>query len=329
VSRYAPDLDNLARRFTQFAEIDCRGASPLYEKLGLGVAGDPTLLELLARARPGQRRPMLFMAAANFLGAFADGPVEYADFRQFCLHHRDALVELIETRATQTNEVRRSALLLPLFLRPPQPLALIEVGASAGLNLLFDRYAYDYDGVRLGEGRPLLQCSSDLVPDRFPDVAWRMGVDREPVDVRDDEAIAWLRACIWPDQIERVQRFDEAVSMARHAPPTILAGNVLDVLADAIAAAPTDAHLCLFHTHVVAYFLNEERAAFFDMLDGIGAGRDLTVYSAEAATIVPGLLLERGPGIWVGELAYRGGAKTTTLLGESHPHAEWFRRPER
>ncbi len=178
---HTPDTEELARRFTTFAEVDCRGYSPLYETLSVAIADDEELLGLLARARPGQRRPVLFMAAVNFLGGMGEFPA----FREFCLDNRDALLSIIETRATQTNEVGRSAVLLPAFLRNPEPLALIEVGASAGLNLLFDRYGYDYDGSLLGTGPPVLECSSSVVPDRFPAVASRIGIDREPVDVTD------------------------------------------------------------------------------------------------------------------------------------------------
>src|SRR5207244_8001200 len=97
-------------------------------------------------------------------------------------------------------------------------------------NQLFDRYAYDYNGARLGDGSPVLACDSFLVPDRFPEVAWRTGIDREPVDVTDDDAIAWLRACVYADQLERLERLEQAVAVARRDPPTIVPGDAVDVL---------------------------------------------------------------------------------------------------
>jgi hypothetical protein len=322
---HTPDLEELARRFRSFAEVDCRGYSPLYEELALGIAQDDELLQLLARARPGQRRPTLFIAAANFLG----GVGEFSAFRSFCLDNRDAMLDIIETRATQTNEVGRSAVLLPAFLHAAEePLALVEVGASAGLNLLFDRYGYDYDGVRLGSGEPVLPCESFIVPDRIPEVASRIGIDREPVDINDEDAIAWLRACVFADQTARRQRLEQAVAVARRDPPTIVAGNAIDTLASVVDDVPTGAHLCIYHTYVVAYFLRDERPAFFELLDDIGARRDLTVISAEAPGVVPDFGLERGSMVALGALTYRGGEKRATVIGTCHPHGFWLRPPE-
>jgi hypothetical protein len=317
-----PDIEELARRFTSFAEVDCRDYSPLYEGLATGIAGDPELLGLLARARPGQRRPTLFLAAVNFLGGITG---DFGAFRRFVFDNRDAVLEIIETRATQTNEVGRSAVLLPLFRRVPEPLALVEVGASAGLNLLFDRYGYDYQGVRIGDGAPVLPCESFIVPDRIPTVASRIGIDREPVDVTDDDAIAWLRACIYADQADRLVRFEQAVEVARRDPPQIVAGNAVDTLAAVVGAIPRDVSLCIFHTYVVAYFLRDERPAFFSLLDELGAQRDLTVFSAEAPGVVPDLGLERGSMVALGEVAYRAGEKHVTVVGTCHPHGTWLR----
>ncbi len=315
------DVAELARRFVSFAEVDCRGYSPLYESLSLQIAEDTELLGLLARARPGQRRPVLFLAAANYLGGMDD----VDRFRAFCFDNRDALIEIIETRATQTNEVGRSAVLLPVLLRPPEPLALVEVGASAGLNLLFDRYGYDYgDGRRLGTGQPVLRCTSALVPDRFPHVASRVGIDREPVDVHNDEAVRWLRACVFADQAERVERLEQAVAVARRDPPALVAGDALDTLPAVAAGIPDDAHLVVFHTWVVTYFLRDERAAFFALLDEMGGQRDLTWISAEAPGVVPGFDVDRGPMTLVGEITYRAGRKTATALGVCHPHGAWL-----
>jgi hypothetical protein len=333
VTTHQTDIEELARRVRSFAEVDCRGYSPLYERLALGIAGDNDLLELLARARPGQRRPVLLLAAVNYLGGIrhlrASGTTnEFAPFREFCLDRRDDVLSIVETRATQTNEPGRSAVLLPLFRRVPEPLALIEVGASAGLNLLFDRYGYDYDGVRLGDGEPVLRCSSYLVPDRFPEVASRIGIDREPVDVTDDDAVAWLRACVFADQLDRVERLEQAVATARRDPPDIVRGNALDTLAGVVEAAPPDAHVVIVHTWVVTYFLRDERAAFFQLINDLGARRDITWISGEGPGVVPDLGLERGVHSAVGEITFRNGDKQATVLGFCHPHGNWFRRPE-
>ncbi|HEX3211524.1 MAG TPA: DUF2332 family protein, partial [Actinomycetota bacterium] len=137
----------VAERYRRFAE-EARGRSPRYERLALGVAGDRGLLELLERLPPAKQQPNLLFAAVQYLA----GPQPGLDaFRHFVLDHADQLLALMASRRTQTNEVGRCALLLPLLAALPGPLALVEVGASAGLCLLPDRYAYDYGGTILGD----------------------------------------------------------------------------------------------------------------------------------------------------------------------------------
>jgi hypothetical protein len=240
------------------------------------------------------------------------------------------LLEIIETRATQTNEVGRCAVLVPILRRAigDRPIALIEIGCSAGLNLLLDRYGYDYgEGHRLGTGQPVLSSAipADWIPDAFPSIPWRLGIDREPVDVMDDDAVKWLRACVYADQTERVRRLALAVETARRDPPDIVAGNVLDVLEDVVARAPAEAHLVLLHTWVVAYLTRDERAAFFELVDRIGAQRNLTWLSAEGQSVVAPLGLERAPTTVVGQVTYTDRHRDITVLGTCHPHGAWFR----
>jgi hypothetical protein len=324
-----PDIEELARRFRLLGEVECRGYSPLYEQLALGTAADPELLQMLTQARAGQRRPTLFLAAANRLGGISP-TTTFEEFRTFCLDNREQLLEIIETRATQTNEVGRSALLVPMLERVAagRPLALVEIGCSAGLNLLFDRYAYDYgNGHVLGNGLPVLTCDAapELLPTGFPNVVWRCGIDREPVDVRDDDAVAWLRACVWADQQDRINRFDQAVAVARPEPPRIIAGDVLDVLSDVVAEAPADAHLVLLHTWVVAYFPRDARRRFVDLIDSIGSRRDLSWLSAEAPTVVEPLQLPPTPTTFIGVITYAAGERRAEVLAECHPHGAWLR----
>jgi hypothetical protein len=158
------ESDRLARTFHRFAELECLGMSALYESLCHSLAEDRDLLAIAADARPGQPVPNLFMAAVHWLlmkGAqhplkdyYPDISPEmtahgdpYPSFRSFCLEHSEEIVDLVSTRLVQTNVVRRCAVLLPAFAvamgrDAGQPLSLVEIGASAGLNLLWDRYSY-------------------------------------------------------------------------------------------------------------------------------------------------------------------------------------------
>ena len=147
----------VAERYRHFAEREARGRSPLYERFALGVAGDPELLELLESLPPAKQQPNLLFAVVLYLGGRQP---DFGAFRRFVLEHADQVVAAMLARRTQTNEVGRCALLLPLLARLAGPLALVEVGASAGLCLLPDRYAYDYGGTIVGDpGAPLrLAC---------------------------------------------------------------------------------------------------------------------------------------------------------------------------
>ena len=166
-------IEKIIRTFKYFAQHEFKSVSPLYEKFSLGILNDPELLELATHVRPGQPVPNLFLAASHYLllkgvahplakfyPDLTPDPEQNADpypyFHSFYLEHYAAIKELIETRLVQTNEVRRCALLLPAFdiasaATPTQPLAMLEIGPSAGLNLLWDSYGYTYsDGQKFG-----------------------------------------------------------------------------------------------------------------------------------------------------------------------------------
>ncbi len=129
--------DRLARAYREFARN-----SPLYAELGAGVADDRELLAWLDGLPPGKRQPNLVFAAYRLV---AGTPSGWAEFETTLKDRRDEVEAVMLARRTQTNEAARCALMLPLLAALPQPLALLEVGASAGLCLLPDRYAYDYD----------------------------------------------------------------------------------------------------------------------------------------------------------------------------------------
>jgi len=266
MAAHETDIAELSRRFRVLGEIDCHGYSPLYERLAYAIAEDHDVLELLARARPGQRRPVLLLAAVNYLG----GMGEFPQFRQFCLDHRDDVLGVVETRATQTNEVGRCATLLPVLAALPQPLALLEVGASAGLCLYPERYSYRWsDGTALdpadGPSEVLLRCEvhgDPPLPATVPEVAWRAGVDLNPLDVGDDDAVRWLETLVWPEHEERRQRLRAAVDVVRRDPPRIVRGDALESLPALVDTVPDDATLVVFHSAVLAYFGAEERTRF-------------------------------------------------------------------
>jgi len=298
------ELEQLAGLFRVLAELDFRGASPLYERLARKSADDDDVLALLLPAAPRDRMPHLLFAAVQYLlwrdgdtmlDAFEKRP--YADFRSWCLDHRSDLDTLIATRVNQTNEVGRCAALLPTLAtvaaQADAPLGIVEVGASAGLNLLFDQYHYVF-----GQGREAGPTDSGVVleprmegagnpPLGVPEVVWRVGLDRQPVEVGDEDRVRWLRACIWPEQRWRVDMFDAAVARARRDPPRLIEGDVYERLSDVAGQAPPDVALCIVHTAVLGYLPDQER--FERLLGELAEDRPLWWVSGEAAGMVSAL----------------------------------------
>ena len=192
------DLDRIAGGYRAFAE-EAAEESPRYSALSAAVAEDRDVLAFLAGLPPGRRRPTLLLAALRFL----DGvPADAAELRRRVSDSAGALAGTMRTRTTQTNEPARCTGLLPVLARLDGPLALVEVGASAGLCLYPDRYSYSYDGRPVGERRTVhLRCTTSgpvPVPSGLPEVVARIGVDLNPLDVTDPGDLAWLRALVWP-----------------------------------------------------------------------------------------------------------------------------------
>ena len=260
--------DHLAGQFRRFAESEAAGRSPLYEALALGVAADPAILALLADLPPEKRQPnLLFAAWRVHFGV----PESFARFRARLLADPAPVLATIRARRTQTNEAGRCAVLLPILARLHQPLALIEVGASAGLCLNPDHYAYDYAGTRLGpDDAPVLSCeprSGVPIPAALPRIAWRAGLDLEPITTRDQDSLAWLEALIWPDQADRLARFRAAVELLRRNPVRLRQGDLTTDLTELLREAPVGPTLVVFHTATLAYVRDPDaRAAFASTL---------------------------------------------------------------
>ena len=139
---------------------------------------------------------------------------------------------------------------------------LIEVGASAGLCLLVDRYSYDFGGHRIKavgpipSNAPTFPCLANAttpLPRTQPRIAWRAGLDLNPLNVNSEPEMAWLETLVWPGQEHRVHRLRAAIEIARADPPKIHQGNLLSALPAIASTAPSDAQLVIFHTAVLGY----------------------------------------------------------------------------
>ncbi len=247
--------------YAEFAARETRGVSPAYERLALAVSRDDEVLSLLGGLPPAKRQPNLLFGVVRFLG----GPVaDPAAFHDYVVTNWPAIGAQLRTRATQTNEAGRCAILLPVLAALPQPLALLDVGASAGLCLYPDRYRYRYGDHQIGARGPLLDCAATGLapPAGLPEVVWRAGLDLNPLDVTDPADLAWLEALIWPEHSHRRARLRAAAALAAAEPPLLVRGDLVDDLPALAAQAPADATLVVFHTSVLYQVPAPRREAF-------------------------------------------------------------------
>ena len=315
-------LDALRKAFLLFAATQCLGHSPLYERLSIGIADDELLLDLLTSVAPSQRRPTLLFAAVHELVgqerrhplamyyASVTSPVAEGDplpaFRDFCSSHREQLLGRMRTGSTQTNDVRRSAALAIglhyLQAQLSKPLALVELGASAGLLLLFDRYRINLGGHFLGpEDSPVdVPIAADhqmlaLLPPAMPYAVDRIGVDLAPVDLGDPFQVRWLEAFVWPEAHEDRDRLRAAVALARTDPPPVVQGDAVTSL-PAILDAISEAYApVVFHSTLLTYLDAFQRQAIAECLETVGSRRELGWLPLEA----PGFLIAMEPAFTV------------------------------
>ena len=290
--------------YRNFGTVDAPASSPCYAEWSLGIAGDPELISRIELWPHNKRQPLLILAAARFLGA---GITPYREFREFLLARWDEVSRVVLSRATQTNEAGRCTTLLPSLAAiagsTGRPLALIEVGASAGLALFPDKYAYEYDdgasvtrlvpqpdGARsAAEEPPVLRCTVEgavPLPAELPQVVWRAGIDLNPLDINDPDDVAWLEALIWPEQDFRRERLRRAIAIAQQDPPLLVAGDLNEQLVSLADQAPPDATLVVFHSAVMAYLDASQREAFRATIGTLAAERGCHWLSNEGHTVL-------------------------------------------
>ena len=312
-------MADTAERYRDFAR-EAHGRSAAYEALAESVAGDGMVLGFLGTLPEAKRQPNLLFAAARYL---LGEPADIQALRGLVGRDAARLTEVMLARRTQTNEPARCATLLPALALAGQggPLALIEVGASAGLTLLFDRYSYDFGG-RVIRGShpeaPVLRCAVRgpvPVPDEIPDIAWRAGLDLNPLDVTSEDDVHWLSCLLWPGEDGRERRLVGAVAAARRDPPTVVRGDLTTDLPALAARAPAGATLVVYHSAVLAYVTAEDRTRFADTVRRLGA----VWLSNEGPGIVPGVSVparEGAPFVLI-----RDGR---TPLALTDPHGTWL-----
>jgi hypothetical protein len=345
------DVDELARHFRNQG-ITMVERAPFSAEICAAVAEHPEIIELLLAAPDEQQIPVLLLAAihdqvlgdpdcelASWYPTVSTSPrndaVEGALVRH-CRTHTDHLRHTIGTRSTQTNEVGRCGLFVPalgLLDAEVGPLALIDIGTSAGLNLRLDQYEYHYQpGGSVGDPSTVrLETGtrgSPPIPAALPTISGRFGLDREPVDLSDPASARWLTACIWPEQADRFRRLSAAIAIALEHPVHVRQGDAVDDLAETIHAADAVAHPVVLNSWVLNYLSAERRDAYVAELERIGAEDDISWVYAESPAQCSGLPFpEEIAGDHVTALmlvTWRRGRRTVDYLGRAHPHGYWL-----
>ena len=341
-----------------------RERNPTYWSICQAVATNDLALELSDLVPPPQFRVNVFLAAVHHLllgGAphslatryrsvcerrglgyrAVDDDTLAAELAAFCEEFRDPIAERCATRSTQTNEVGRCAVVRSVLGRLAasgvREVALVDLGCSAGLNLFVDAYGYDLGGHLVGtkDARPRLRCElrGALPPLGAPQIVARVGVDLAPVDVADDDGVAWLLACLWPDNLERFDRLGAAIDVAaaRRGELTLVRGDMVDGLAGAASLAEGAEHVVVMNCWSAAYLPPERRSALTAAFGELAAGRSASWVLMEHPHVARdlGMLPDdaelRFPGSSTVSLASRSaGGIAVELLAETHHHGLWL-----
>jgi hypothetical protein len=300
----------LAQVYRHFGAVAAE-ASPLYERVAVALSESEEALGAIAAAPAHKRHPRVILAALHDLAlagrapalaaayAAADGDAAASAAIDTLVAMTDQVVAVAVRRPLRINQTGRCAVLYPAIAEAARrtgakAVGLIDLSCSAGFNLTVDRVGITYSNRQsLGDPSSPVQLSASIVGDRpiptqaLPEVVARVGVDRDPVDVTDPDAARWLRACVWPDQPERTARLEAELALAATAPPLLLRGDPVEVVADALARVPTDALPVVTTTWALSQFPLQRRLGLLHRLEEAAAGRAVAWVSAEGVGVAP------------------------------------------
>lgn len=348
------DIAELVRRFREAGD-DQMSRSPLYGALNRRIAEHLEIVELLAAAPEHQQLPVLLLAAVHSL-VLAEPDLELANwypttaatprdgdpfpaFARLCADRSDEIRRIVATRSVQTNEVGRCTFLLPALgsiEAETGPLAIVDVGTSAGLNLRLDRFRYRYSpGGQVGDPSPVvLECGVRghiPIPRHVPTIVSRLGIDRSPIDVTDPEQARWLLACVWPDQPDRFRRLAGAIGIAAADPAPVRRGDAVDDVGAAVLGSAAAGHPVAITSWVLNYLAEQGRRDFVAALDAAGEQTDLTWVAAEAPAWCAGLPypdhLADDDRTVVIIVRWRDGDRSIEHVATAHPHGYWMHAP--
>ena len=306
--------------------------SPLYAHLIDLTIRNPELMRVIRRI-DNRPPPNVYLAAIHFLlmngrspelaryyQSLVNEPLPVAGvddaFIAFVVANEEAIVDLANTRYTQTNECRRCVALLPGVMTSPfERFHLVEVGTSAGLNLALDHYRYDFDGIEWGPESTVRLAAG--VPGDQPrlqpiEIGRRVGIDINVIDRQDDDDRRWLDALIWPEHEERRERLRGALALTSGIDMEFVEGSVLDELERVLHGLPENEPAVVMNSFVLIQLDPDQRREVEQIVETARSSRPIYRVSLEFVDKDDDWArLEVGDQL---ELAD---------LGRAHPHGEW------
>ncbi|MEL6717219.1 MAG: DUF2332 domain-containing protein [Bacteroidota bacterium] len=338
----------ISKIFKQFAEIECKGKSNLYYLLSHQIAEDDELLKFCKQCRERQPIPNLFLGAVHYLllkkvdedlavhypsiSNKVSKKIPYDLFKKFCLENEASIRTILSTRIVQTNAVNRTAYLMPIIsslYSTEDKLTVVDIGASSGLNLNYDRYQYNY-GSDLTFGKGSVMIKSKILQGELPDfrsikkASRKIGIDQNTLDLRKSDNSLWLKGLIWPDLRDRFGLIESAIEEFRLSEEVeLMNGNRISQFREIINTIPLEESIFIYHTHVLYQFTIEERVRFREMLDEIGKNRHLNYLAVEGGGIFDYSSYPKGQ-VFMELTKYSEGKKSLNNLGKVDAHGRWI-----
>ncbi|MEV4265592.1 DUF2332 domain-containing protein [Kribbella sp. NPDC049584] len=312
--------------YRRFAQVDAAKISPLYERIALALSESDEALSAIEAVPARKRNPALILAALHHLALTGQAPTLATAYKavaaspastdsavttnvhgatdaaiQTLVEMTEAVIALVAHRKVRPNPAGNHAVLYPAIAEVARrtgasAIGLIDVGCSAGFNLNVDRAAITYGNEQtLGDPSSPVQVSASVVGDRaipshaVPEVVARIGIDLEPIDTRDADEARWLRACVPPDQPERIARLEGELELVASVPPFLMQGDKVDLLPDALARVPADALPVVTTTWALSDLPLESRLRFLQRLDAAATNRPIAWVSVEGVGVAPAI----------------------------------------
>jgi hypothetical protein len=301
----------------------------MYARVLRALAEAPILPRVVEGVKePRWDAPLRVLGGMHYL-ALAEGVDPWSDPVAFVAEREAWLRKFVAAQAVQTNEVQRAWPLLPVFLlvarQAGAPLELVELGPSAGLNLVWDRYRYRYEEGEWGSrgaglelaGRELAPVPGDLLDEEIV-VVRRRGIDLAPVDAATDEGGRLLECFVWADQPARLERLRHAIELLRRDPPELIQGDYVELLPQVLAERAPEAFTLVFETASTVYLSRERYGLVLDAIAEAGAKAPLGLLSTRHT-----FKGDDGRFGWKLELRlWPGGEDRVVAL--AGPHGEWL-----